>query len=181
MAMPGTSTPATDVTGTSEYQIQLEPPGLERLSRLDSDPMLFERIRQETRLRDINEKVEFPPSPILSRDTYRGRGPIWPARQQVVEPSFTCYERLFFEEKNSERYGWDLGILQPVVSAALFYKDLAFFPMHAFTDPCRRFECSASHCLPGDPVPYLLYPPEVSITGAAAETAVVLALVAIFP
>jgi hypothetical protein len=180
MTMPGTTVP-TDTDSRTEYQIQLEPPGLHRLSRLDSDPKLQERIRQEARGRDEKDRVEFPPSPILSRDTYRGRGPIWPGRQMVVEPVYVCYERLFFEEKNSERYGWDLGVVSPVLLALNFYKDLALLPMHAGTDPCRLTDCSAGHCLPGDPVPYLLYPPEVSLTGSAAELAVIFALIAIFP
>src|SRR5262249_18491967 len=141
MTMPGTAAPPDSERGT-DYQIQPEPPGLERLTQsMASDPKLQERIRQESRLRVPNDRVEFPPSPILSRDTYQGRGRIWPGRQMIAEPSFVCYERLFFEEKNAERYGWDLGIVSPVLLAGTFYKDFVLFPMHAATQPCRHHEC----------------------------------------
>ena len=48
-------------------------------------------------------------------------------------------------------------------------------------EPCQRFECSAGYCLPGDPVPYLLYPLPLSITGTAAETGIVLGLAFAIP
>src|SRR5262249_27609364 len=70
----------TDDEGQLEYQIQLEPPGIERLSlAMTSDADLQERIRQETIKRTKGlERVTFPEEPILSRDRYYGRGAIWP-------------------------------------------------------------------------------------------------------
>jgi hypothetical protein len=53
--------------------------------------------------------------------------------------------------------------------------------MHCFNDPCRKNESSAGYCLPGDPTPYLCYPPGITLTGSAAEVAVAFALLAIFP
>jgi hypothetical protein len=151
--MPG-GAPTDEVQG---YQIQLEPPGLERLQMsLQSEESLKERIRQENRQRVPMERVIFPEEPILSREVYYGRGPIWPERQEVAIPYFVCYKRLYFEEKNSERYGWDLGLLQPLISAGAFYADVVTLPYHMATDPCRCYECSAGYCLPGDPVPCLL-------------------------
>jgi hypothetical protein len=35
--------------------------------------------------------------------------------------------------------------------------------------------------LPGDPVPFLLYPPQMSVPGMVGEMGVLIALVAIFP
>ncbi len=70
---------------------------------------------------------------------------------------------------NAERYGWDLGVLGPVVSFSYFMKDTVLFPYHLMTDPCRRFDSSAGKCLPGDPVPYKLYPEGLSTTGALAK------------
>jgi hypothetical protein len=167
--------------GKSEYQIQLEPPGLERISRLDSEEKLHERIKQETKERDPNDRVTFPEEPILSRDTYLGREALWPRTNRIVEPYFTNYQRLYFQQINAERYGWDLGILHPVLSALTFYKDVVLLPYHLGTDPCRCYESNAGYCLPGDPVPLLLYPPQLSATGALAEVGTILALVAVFP
>ena len=164
-------------------QVQLTPPGLERLSRLDSDQKLFERIRQETLSSNPNERPMFPESPILSRERYMGRGALWQPRRLTVEPNFVCYGKLqsLFEDKNAERYGWDFGPLSPPLSFTKFLYDTAFFPMRAFANPCRLHECSAGHCLPGDPVPFQLYPMEWSVEGLSAEVAVIVALVAIFP
>jgi hypothetical protein len=177
--------PYTPSTGDDEgldYQIQLEPPGLERLmNTLSSDSDLQERIRQETLSRQPRERVIFPEEPILSRDRYYGRGAIWPQRGLIVEPNYTCYHKLLFEDKNLERYSWELGMLQPLVSLGLFWYDFAALPLHCFADPCNKSDCSVGHCLPGDPVPYRLYPLEITATGTLAEVATILALVAIFP
>jgi len=98
-----------------------------------------------------------------------------------VEPYFVSHKRLLFEQINTERYGWDFGIIDPPISAGLFFADVALLPYHAFTDPFRCCETGAGYCLPGDPVPYLLYPPEYSLTGAVAEAGAIGAVLAIFP
>ena len=169
--------------GMSEQAVQLEPPGLERLSRLDSDEKLFERIRQEKLIEDPTGRPEFPPSPILSRERYAGRGSLWQPRRLTVEPNYVVYGKLqsLFEDKNSERYGWDFGPIQPAISYTKFMYDVAFLPMKAFANPCRIHESSAGQCLPGDPVPYMLYPMEWSVEGVSAELATIALLVAIFP
>lgn len=162
------------------YTIQLEPPGLEHLAQsVQSDATLQERIRQENRERPTPERVTFPADPILSRDTYNGRK--WEPMKLEVAPYYVCYGRLRFEEKNAERYGWDLGIIQPLISAGYFLWDFVWFPYHLAMEPCRCFEYNTGFCLPGDPVPYLLDPLEISATGAVAEVGTILALVAIFP
>ncbi len=126
-----------------------------------------------------DERLVFPEEPVLTKDAYLGRN--WPERSLFVEPNYVNYGRLLFEEKNSERYGWDLGLLSPVVSTGYFLKDLALLPYHRFTDPCRRFDSNAGYCLPGDPVPYKLYPEGLSVTGGLAEAAVIVTLLAVFP
>ena len=92
-----------------------------------------------------------------------------------------AHKRLMFEQINYERYGWDLGIVDPPLSAAKFFADVVMLPYHAYTDPFRHFDTGAGYCLPGDPVPLLIYPPELSATGALAETAAVLTVFAVFP
>jgi hypothetical protein len=171
--------PARDDEKT-QLEPVVTPPSLERLSRLDSDEKLQERIRQETKNRR-DEEVVFPESPILSRERYVGRKGLWPQRQLVVEPGFVCYGKLFFEDKNTERYGWELGYFQAVLSPLKFFGDVAIFPLKWGADPCCPKDCSSGHCLPGDPVPFLLYPPEITPCGAFFEVAAILALVAIFP
>jgi hypothetical protein len=162
------------------FQIQLEPPGPMRLFRLESEAGLQERIRQEARQRvPMEHRVVFPDEPILSREAYAGRQ--WPQQDRFAEPNYVCYGRLYFEQLNLERYGWDLGFVTPFVSAAAFFGDVVTMPYNAWEDPCRCYECSAGYCLPGDPIPFLLYPPHQSVTGYLAEAGAAVALFAIFP
>jgi hypothetical protein len=163
-----------------EFQVQVNPPGLERLSQIDSDAKLEERIRQETLERTKNEQVVFPEEPILSRETYMGRVGLWPTRQMVVEPNYVAYQKLYFQQNNFERFGWDLGPITPVVCTGKFYYDLLTMPLTFGARPCER-DASTGYPLPGDPVPLLLYPPEITLTGAILEVGAVAALAAIFP
>ncbi len=116
---------------------------------------------------------EFPKDPYVAR-TFQ------PSVERV-DPNYVCYERLYFEDKNTERYGWDLGMIQPLVSVGEFYADVALFPYHFGTRPCQRFEADAGYCLPGDPVPYLIYPVELSVAGGILEAGTIVGLAAIFP
>jgi hypothetical protein len=161
------------------YQIQLETPGPQRVFRLESEGSFQERMRQEARERPVPERITFPEEPILTRERYAGRH--WAPLHEIVEPVYTCHGRLLFEQPNSERFGWDLGIVQPLVSVGAFYWDVATLPYNVFKDPCRHFDCSAGKCLPGDPMPFLLYPPEWSITGSLAEAATITGLIFVFP
>jgi hypothetical protein len=166
-------------TGGGGYEPQLEAPGPHRLFRLESERSLFERMRQEALTQD-QRRIEFPPEPDV------GRGHPWEGRHyaqmaEVVEPCYQCYGRLYFEDLNSERYGWDLGWIQPFVSTAIFAKDVVMLPYHMATDPCRCYECNTGYCLPGDPVPYAIYPPGLSVTGLAAEGAAWVLVAAMFP
>jgi hypothetical protein len=119
----------------------------------------------------LKYEIRFPDYPALPKPGVVARQ--WPPLTETVDPAFVCYRRLYFEQLNLERYGWDLGLLSPLVSQGAFYLDLALLPYHAATDPFRRFECNRGYCLPGDPVPLLLYPPEWSWTGFLAEAGVI--------
>jgi hypothetical protein len=114
----------------------------------------------------------------LSEAPYQPRA-FSPSVEQV-EPFYVCYGRLYFENKNTDRYGWEMGILQPLLSTAIFYKDVALFPYNFGTRPCQRFEANAGYCLPGDPIPYLIYPVELSLTGLTLEAGTAVGLAAIF-
>jgi hypothetical protein len=163
-----------------DYNIRLDPPGAELLfGRLDSEWSLQERMRQENKNRPQAEKVMFPELPVLASTAFSNR--TFPAAAIFAEPNYVNYKRLHFEEKNSERFGWELGILQPVVSTATFYKDVFFLPSKVASHYRRGYETSAGYCLPGEPVPYLLYPPEVTVAGAVAQAGVLVGLYAIIP
>jgi hypothetical protein len=161
----------------------LTPPDLQRVFRLESEGMLMERMTREAPqgLNPLGLRYDFiapsyPPAPppgLVAR--------AWEPQAEVVEPAYLCYGRLYFEQLNSERYGWSLGPLHPLISAGIFYFDVATLPYHAATDPLRRYECNPGYALPGDPMPLLLYRPDLSVTAALAEAATIGLMFAIFP
>jgi len=163
-----------------QYSVPTEAPGPERLfMTMQSDEQLMERMRQEKRSQNTVERIVFPEETMLSKVAYAGRR--WEPLKEEVQPGYVMYRRLLFEQKNAERYGWDLGVLHPVVSALNVYCDVLQLPYHLGARPFQQFECSAGYCLPGDPVPLMLYPPEFSLTGYGLETAVLVPLFFAFP
>jgi hypothetical protein len=175
----GTQARAQGLKGLPDVNeaIPTTPPTPEQLFRLESEAALRQRMIQEARRRKLPAPL-FPADPKVEEE-YIPRN--FPPMVALVEPSYVCYGRLYFEQRNAERYGWDFGPVHPLVALGVFYFDVATLPYHLGTDPHRRCECSAGYCLPGDPVPLLLYPAELSLTGVAAEAAVIGAGLAIFP
>lgn len=167
---------------TPAYDLLVAPPGPQRVFRLDSESAFHERLRQEYREGRVSgqpERIDFPEMPVLSTESHVP-GRKWEQICHLVEPNYVCHGKLLFEDKNSERYGWDLGFVQPAVSFAGFAWDAFFLPYHCATAPGRP-ECSAGYRLPGDPVPYMLYPPELSVTGLWGQSAAMLLGYRYFP
>lgn len=163
-----------------QYQILLEPPSAEALfGQRDSERQFEQRMRQQARQTMPPNTVRFPDKPVLSTTEFAGRS--FPEQAMITEPHFVCHNRLYFEEKNAERYGWDLGFIQPFVSTLYFYRDVVFLPHNFASHPTRRYECNAGYCLPGDPVPYIIYPPDFTLTGGIAEGALAIGLFAVIP
>lgn len=162
-----------------EITVQLEPPGPERLFKLESERAWRERLRQEAKVHSPTQPIVFPDEPILSTEPYLGRH--WPRMHMLVEPMYVGFNRLYFHQINFERYGWDLGPVTTLFSALAFYKDLALLPYHHFTDPYRNYEYNSGWCLPGDATPLLLYPEPISATGLLGEAAAVVLVLVTFP
>jgi hypothetical protein len=161
-----------------EFRTIREVPGLEVLTRLESEAAWMERMRQETL--KTQERIVFPDEPILAKAPYPGRH--WTPVTKMVEPSFVVHERLLFEQKDFERGAWDLGIFTPGIEYGKFLIDTAFIPYNVATRPFQQYETSAGKCLPGDPSALYLYPVEISLTGLVAEGAAVSgAIFMVFP
>lgn len=165
------------------FTIQLDPPGPERLFRLESEDGLRERMRQEKRAQPQMERILFPEEVVLTKVPYdpNWRASNWQAIERVVEPAYLVHSRLLYQQLNFERYGWDLGPITPIVSAGSFFAGVFLTPYNLAKDPFRRFDSNAGWSLPGDPVPLMVYPIGVSTTGTIAEAAVIFALIACFP
>ena len=165
---------------SDRYATRPEP---QRVFRLESESMLMQRMAREAPqgINPLGLRYDFvaPSYPPVPPPAYVARP--WEPQAEVIEPAYLCYDRLYFEQINSERYGWSLGPLHPLLSAGTFYFDVATLPYHAATEPLRRYECNTGYALPGDPMPLLLYRPELNLPGALAEAAAIGLLFAIFP
>jgi hypothetical protein len=154
----------------AEFQIRLDLPGPERLFRRESEEEVFERIRQQERQAGGSGRVIFPEEVPISTERYLPR--TFPVATLLVEPAYVCHGRLYFDQPNFERYGWDLGVLQPGICLGRFYLDMLTLPYQMGTRVTEHYDCSAGKCLPGDPTPLYLYPPEFSLTGLVLQTGV---------
>ena len=95
----------------------------------------------------------------------------------LLEPNYIVHRRLYFEEMNGERTGWDLGPLQPFLSTAYFAKDVFLLPHNwASGFHKNRYDTSAGKCLPGSTTPYYLYPPGFTVSGLMFQVPLVTGL-----
>ena len=156
-----------------------ELPGPQRLFKRESERQFFERIAQDMKKQIGAGKAIFPEEPIISKEPFRPRE--FPHLVKQVEPSYLCHGRLYFEQPNFERTGYDFRILQPAICLGVFYYDLALLPYHAWTDLQDRTECSVGKCLPGDPAPLLLPRERFSVTGLVGFTGTAVGLGLLFP
>jgi hypothetical protein len=134
--------------------------------------------------RELSEMIPFPAmAPTVPPGTpYVAKTATMPPGQINFEPGFVIHHRLHFEEKNSERYGWDLGIIQPAVSLASFYKNMLLWPNSLATGAVVGFwDTNMGKCLPGSPTPYYLYPQGLTVTGGVAEGLVITGISFIIP
>lgn len=150
--------------GEVDFVISTDFPGPDRMfGTRDSEKTMQERIRSEAGRRPGSNRVFFPEEPPLSRTPFPGR--FFPPTSETVEPSFVCHGRLYFEQKNFERAGWDLGPIGVPMTLAGFYYDVAMFPYHYWTRPFQKYDCNRGKCMPGQSTPFYIYPEELSVTG----------------
>ncbi|MFO0935475.1 MAG: hypothetical protein U0798_03040 [Gemmataceae bacterium] len=114
---------AAKLNQPAESLDKLVPPKREDVFRFDSDKVLEERIRREAPITAEKrpQDVYFPP---VSKPEYaKTLARSMPSMQVTIEPAYVTHRRLFFEQKNTERAGWDYGTAQPIISAFHFYAD----------------------------------------------------------
>jgi hypothetical protein len=196
--VPASNQPLKTEPATPEYQIELR--GLN--FRLESEKTLNERINllpdperpekkpiTRAQMEEDFKKMKagrkdlsgtyFPAYDTIPTAPYKGHSYAQMAIQ--AEPHYVCFGRLFFEEKNTERYGWDAGPVTPLLLTANFCNDCLSLPYKVCSFPRLRYDSSAGQCLPGDPVPALAYPVPLSVTGGLAQAGVTVALYFIIP
>lgn len=180
-AKPAEVTPAQQPgTGSAirDVNIKLDLPKREDVFRFQSNVELGTRIKRELQAQ-YNIPVDLPTIPVISDKPLpaRANSPM----QVLIEPSYVMHRRLFFEQKNSERAGWDFGPAQPILSTLHFYKDVVLLPSKMASNLLEPYETSAGKCLPGSPTPLLWYPPEITTFGGVVGAAAIVGTVALFP
>jgi len=166
----------------------------EKAFRLEDDKTLETRIIRElteaSKARALqDDKTKLPTEEKFTLPVYQpvaAAGTPLPPRafaptQLLLEPSYVVHRRLLFEELNAERHGWDFGIAQPLISTAQFYGDVLLWPARLASNLDERYDTSAGKCPPGSPVPYFLYPKEITPFGALVGFTVIGGTLAIFP
>jgi hypothetical protein len=176
---PGYGRPGKNGDAELDIRIKTDIPSLNELTKRDSEADFFERIRQDARANTGSERVPFPEEQPLTKEPFSPRP--FPPLVKFVEPSYVAYGRLTMEQPNWERAGWDLGFFQPGVCLAGFYWDTLTMPYQMCKRPFQLMDTSAGKCLPGDPDPLVLYPPELSITGMAGQAAAITTQFVAFP
>lgn len=150
------------------FIIRTDLPGPDRLfDARKSETMMREYIRRDA-VRSGPDRVLFPEYPPISTEQYTGRQ--FARSTTKVEPGYVCHGRLYFEQPNFERAGWDLGYLTPGLNVGVFYYDLFMFPYHSWSNPCVHYDCNTGKCQPGDATPFYCYREKWSLSGAAAQT-----------
>jgi hypothetical protein len=176
------------VPGTSSSNKQPPKPGETVIPPLPDRRYIFEMYDDATLERAVVQSIQKAnPTVKLENLRFPGLQPTVPVGTEYVakttgydprraqyEPAYVVHRRLHFEEKNAERYGWDLGFIQPFVSTAYFYKDVLLWPNSLGSGfEIGFWDTSAGKCLPGSPVPYYLYPPGLTLTGMFIEGGIV--------
>jgi hypothetical protein len=114
----------------------------------------------------------------LGLEKFQGRD--WIPLTMTWKASAVCNKPLYFEEVQLERYGHTTGpIVQPVLSAAHFFVNIAVLPYKAGIHPPHECQYALGYYRPGSCAPWLLPPVPLSLRGAVAEAAAVGAVIAV--
>jgi hypothetical protein len=159
--------------------IRTEIPGLDQLTQRLAEEDVFEKWRKEYQGRPGTQRMYFPLEERVSNEVFTGRQS--PYMVRFVEPNYVVHGHLYFEQKNFDRYGWDIGPLSPGIEAGLYFYDLVMLPYHIGANACHSLETSAGKCLPGDATPLMVYREQFSITGLVFQAGAVFGGAVLFP
>ncbi len=175
------ATKANDGKGTvpgEEPYVRNDLPGPQRLFLRDSEAKFFERIRHERKKTGQGPAI-FPPEPIISKEPFKPRA--FARITPLVEPCYVYHQRLYFEQPNFERVGYDFGVLQPAICLGVFYYDMALLPYHMWSHPTELGETNIGKCLPGDAAPFRIPCERFSVSGLLGQSATVIGLGYLIP
>jgi hypothetical protein len=161
-----------------EEEGRFEPPSKEELFRLESESSFLRRMQLRKRIQQQNAEYTLPPETSIT-GTLAPRAFL--PQQATLFPSYVVYHPLYFQQINAERYGWELGVFQPLVSTAQFYGDVLLMPYKVAYNPPWTCDANTGYNLPGNPEPLRFLTVPFSWRGVAAEVGAAVGGAAIFP
>ncbi len=106
----------------------------------------------------------------------------WEASKVTWKASNLIHKPLYFEEVNLERYGHTAGpILQPVVSSAHFFANIAILPYKMGVHLPNECQYALGYYRPGDCAPWITQPVPLSLRGALFQAGAVAGAAALIP
>ncbi|MHB8970993.1 MAG: hypothetical protein ACYC3X_11260 [Pirellulaceae bacterium] len=116
----------------------------------------------------------------LGDETYLARN--WQPSTLTWKATGVCHKPLYFEEPQLERYGHTTGhFMQPLVSGAHFFVNLAALPYNAGINPPWECQYPLGYYRPGSCAPWLVPPVPLSVRGALWEAGAIVGGVALIP
>ncbi|MBL8824449.1 MAG: hypothetical protein JNJ77_17815 [Planctomycetia bacterium] len=174
------------LTPQEERAVQLEmeegqftPPTRDQLYRMDSEAAKLERLKQLRKAMNRTD-LDYPDEDAI-RIMTKLETRKFEEMKAMVQASYVVYQPLYFQQINVERYGWECGVFQPVISTAQFYGDVLLFPYKFASNPPWHCEANAGYALPGDPEPLRFLTTPFSWRGVAAQAGVAVGAAGIFP
>lgn len=134
----------------------------------------------EADLAYISEQWGLPQECVIAQPQYQERR--WERSKITWKASNLMHKPLYFEEVNLERYGHTAGpILQPVVSSAHFFANIAILPYKMGVHLPNECQYALGYYRPGDCAPWITQPVPLSLRGALFQAGAVAGTVALVP
>lgn len=106
----------------------------------------------------------------------------WLASTMTWKASALCHKPLYFEEVQLERYGHSAGpFLQPALSGAHFFLNIAALPYKMGINPPNECRYALGYYRPGSCAPWLLPPVPLSIRGGLMQAGAVVGGIYVIP
>jgi len=176
----------------AEYTEEIPPPppdALEAVTKADdiSDPDALSRRVVDVPVDIRPQQGELPTdlaASAFARDAQADDELASRPRPQTVvawTPWKICYRPLYFEEVSLERYGCNLGIAQPGISAAHFFFGAGLIPYKIISRFPTSCECSNGFSRCGDAPPPGYEDYRIHLDAAAVEAAILTGIVLSLP
>jgi hypothetical protein len=116
------------------------------------------------------------------REEFRHMNPVGLNPAFFLQPAEFCYQPLYFEELNLERYGTSrLPVAQPVLSGAHFFATVPAMPYLMSWKLPRRCYYDTAMYFPGREAPWQRELPPLRLGPSAVEAAVITGAIFVFP